>query len=120
MKKFLFILMAALLVSVPLVTAQDDEVVLRHMVFETPNLNAEFWDNSIEAALADLPDYIKVEKITTPGLDRTAYAKQLLATGQLPDILQSINTAEFIEAECCSPLIVPGLKKTSFCPMAIH
>lgn len=70
---------------------------LTYMVFETPALNAKFWDASIEAALTDLPN-VKVKKIVSPDADRNAYAKQLQASGQFPDILASINSKDFLEA----------------------
>lgn len=79
--------------------AQDDEPVeLVYLTFETPVLDAAFWDNSFVDVLTRMPEYVTVNRIISPDLDRTTYAKQLLASGQFPDLLQSINTQEFVDA----------------------
>src|SRR6266567_4674040 len=59
----------------------------------------------INAALATLPkdSNITVQRIVSPGIDRSTYAKQLLASDQFPDILQSINTQDFIDANLLIP-----------------
>ncbi|QAY72668.1 extracellular solute-binding protein [Agromyces protaetiae] len=75
---------------------------LTFMVFETPALDAAFWDTSIDNALAGLPG-VKVDKIVSPDADRNAYAKQLQASGQFPDILSSINPKDFLEAGLLQP-----------------
>ena len=76
--------------------AGDSE--LTFMTFETPALDATFWDTSIDNALADLPG-VTVKKIVSPDADRNAYAKQLQASGQFPDVLSSINPKDFLEAD---------------------
>jgi len=90
---------AASLVALTACTAStpDSGSTLTFMTFETPALDATFWDNSIEAALTDLPG-VEVEKIVSPDADRNAYAKQLQASGQFPDVLASINPKDFLEA----------------------
>lgn len=78
---------------------------LTFMVFETPALDAAFWDTSIDNALAGLPG-VTVDKIVSPpDADRNAYAKQLQASGQFPpDILSSINPPkDFLEAGLLEP-----------------
>ena len=77
-------------------TGGDSE--LTFMTFETPALDAAFWDTSIDNALADLPG-VTVNKIVSPDADRNAYAKQLQASGQFPDVLSSINPKDFLEAD---------------------
>ena len=74
-------------------------------MFESPVLTAEYWDKNIADAIknAGLEGKVTVKKIVSPGIDRTTYAKQLLASGQLPDIMQSINTQEFIDAGILTP-----------------
>ena len=67
------------------------------MVFETPALGASFWDTSIDRALTNLPG-VTVNKIVSPDADRNAYAKQLQASGQFPDVLSSINPKDFLDA----------------------
>ncbi|GAA0380387.1 ABC transporter substrate-binding protein [Acrocarpospora corrugata] len=78
------------------------EVELSFLVFETPNLNSAFWDAAIARATAKVPG-VKIKKLVTPNVDRTAYAKQLDASGNLPDILQSVNPAGFAEAGKLAP-----------------
>jgi raffinose/stachyose/melibiose transport system substrate-binding protein len=100
--------LALLFLIIPLTlrsaTAQD-KVTLVFLTFESPSLTAQFWDNAINAALSKMPDgaNITVQRIVSPNIDRTAYAKQLLASGQFPDLLQSINTQEFIDANLLQP-----------------
>jgi len=72
------------------------------MTFETPALGAAFWDASIEAAKKEVPG-ISINKIISPDADRNAYAKQLQASGQFPDILSSINPKDFLEAGLLEP-----------------
>ncbi|MFD5030797.1 ABC transporter substrate-binding protein [Streptomyces sp. NPDC058405] len=75
---------------------------LTFMTFETPALTAKFWDTSISEAQKAVPD-VKVKKIVSPDADRTAYAKQLQASGQFPDILSSINPKDFTAAGLLKP-----------------
>jgi ABC-type glycerol-3-phosphate transport system substrate-binding protein len=83
--------------SAPATSSPAAESKLSFMTFETPALDAAFWDNSIQVALKDLPG-VTIDKIITPGADRNGYAKQLQASGQFPDILASINPRDFLEA----------------------
>ena len=82
--------------------AKADDVALTFMTFETPALDATFWDGSIERAVAQVPG-VNVKKIITPTADRNAYAKQLQASGQFPDVLASINPKDFLEAGLLLP-----------------
>ena len=82
--------------------AKADDVALTFMTFETPALDATFWDGSIERAVAQVPG-VNVKKIVTPTADRNAYAKQLQASGQFPDVLASINPKDFLEAGLLLP-----------------
>ena len=75
---------------------------LSFLTFETPALDATFWDNSIKVALQQVPG-LSIDKIVTPGADRNGYAKQLQASGQFPDILASINPRDFLEAGLLEP-----------------
>src|SRR5260221_5557957 len=99
-------LMAFILLSVSLAAFQpiraDEPPKLVFLTFESPALTASFWDNSIKAAIGKSTDYT-VQRIVSPGIDRTTYAKQLLASDQFPDLLQSINTQEFIDAKLLTP-----------------
>jgi ABC-type glycerol-3-phosphate transport system substrate-binding protein len=67
------------------------------LVFETPNLNAQYWDAAIKRVTNKNPD-ISVKKIVSPDQDRTTYAKQLLTSGQFPDVMIAVSPAGFAEA----------------------
>jgi len=99
----------------------QEQVELTLMVFESPALTAEYWDATIESTLELVPDYITVEKITSPNLDRDAYAKQLQATDQFPDIPFAVTISDFAQAGLFTPFdeeflqenfIVPNGSKT--------
>jgi ABC-type glycerol-3-phosphate transport system substrate-binding protein len=88
---------------------------LTFLTFETPALDAKFWDKSIDAALTDLPG-VTVDKIVSPDADRNAYAKQLQASGQFPDVLSSINPKDFLEAKLLKPFDQGWLKSNFLLP----
>ncbi|MFE2728106.1 ABC transporter substrate-binding protein [Kitasatospora sp. NPDC059327] len=67
------------------------------LTFETPNLDAAYWDDAIARAEKKVPG-LKVKKLVAPSIDRTGYAKQLLASGQFPDLLVSVSPVGFAEA----------------------
>ncbi|MFL6145176.1 MAG: ABC transporter substrate-binding protein [Labedaea sp.] len=67
------------------------------LTFETPNLTPQVWDAAIKRVTDKHPD-IKVKKLVSPTQDRTAYAKQLLASNQLPDVLIAVSPAGFAES----------------------
>ena len=71
-------------------------IELDFLVFETPNLPAEFWDDAIARTVADFPQF-EINKIVAPDLNIGDFLKQLAATDQLPDVMMSnFSTAEFI------------------------
>src|SRR5690348_8707260 len=68
------------------------------LTFETPNLTPAYWDAAIERVTGKNPD-IKVKKLVSPTADgRTDYAKQLLTSGQFPDVMIAVSPAGFAEA----------------------
>src|SRR5882757_9856452 len=68
------------------------------LTFETPNLTPAYWDAAIKRATDKYPD-IKVKKLVSPTADgRTDYAKQLLQSGQFPDVMIAVSPAGFAEA----------------------
>src|SRR5947207_14506952 len=67
------------------------------LTFETPNLTPQVWDAAIKRVTDKNPD-ITVKKLVSPTQDRTAYAKQLLASNQLPDVLIAVSPAGFAES----------------------
>jgi multiple sugar transport system substrate-binding protein/raffinose/stachyose/melibiose transport system substrate-binding protein len=95
---------------------EQEQVVLRMMVFESPALTAEYWDNAIAQALELVPDYISVEKITSPSLDRDAYAKQLQATDQFPDMLMAVTISDFAQAGLLTPFDEDFLQENFIVP----
>jgi ABC-type glycerol-3-phosphate transport system substrate-binding protein len=75
---------------------------LTYLTFETPSLTASFWDTSIANATKQVPG-VTVRKLVAPSTDRDAYAKQLQASGQFPDLLQSITPSTFVQAGLLKP-----------------
>ncbi|MFC1405185.1 MULTISPECIES: ABC transporter substrate-binding protein [Streptacidiphilus] len=75
---------------------------LTYLTFETPSLTASFWDSSIANAEKKVPG-LTVKKLVAPSTDRDAYAKQLQASGQFPDLLQSITPSTFATAGLLKP-----------------
>lgn len=68
------------------------------LVFETPNLTPEYWDAAIKRVTDKHPDIV-VNKLVAPSAgERNAYAKQLLASGQLPDVMQAIAPSGLAES----------------------
>jgi multiple sugar transport system substrate-binding protein len=67
------------------------------LTFETPNLTPQVWDANIKRVTDKYPD-ISVKKLVSPTQDRTAYAKQLLTSGQFPDVLAAVSPAGFAES----------------------
>jgi len=81
---------------------ESGETALTYLVFETPSLDAKFWDTSIAAATTETPG-VKINKIVAPSTDRDGYAKQLQQSGQFPDLLQSITPSNFVGAGLLKP-----------------
>jgi ABC-type glycerol-3-phosphate transport system substrate-binding protein len=77
--------------------AAKGDVTLTFLTFETPNLTAAFWDEAIARTSALVPG-VKIEKLVSPTVDRLTYAKQLSASGQLPDIMIAVSPADFAKA----------------------
>src|SRR3954453_315639 len=78
----------------------DQEITF--LTFETPNLTPAYWDAAIKRVTDKNPD-IKVRKLGSPTADgRTDYAKQLLTSGQFPDVMIAVSPAGFAEAGALS------------------
>src|SRR3954470_15054064 len=68
------------------------------LTFETPNLTPAYWDAAIKRVTDKNPG-VKVKKLVAPTADgRTSYAKQLLQSGQFPDVMIAVDSAGFAEA----------------------
>jgi multiple sugar transport system substrate-binding protein len=74
---------------------RKQDITITWMTFETPNLPAAFWDDVRTRFEAANPG-INVKRLVTPTLDRDGYAKQLLASGQFPDVLQAITPQDYV------------------------
>ncbi len=89
------IAVAALAVSASAAPRQHrDTVTITWMMFETPNLPLSYWQDIVNRFEAANPG-INVQLLPSPTTDRDAYAKQLLASGQFPDVLQSITLQDY-------------------------
>ncbi len=109
------------LAGMPSILAEEkDDVTLTMMVFESPALTAEVWDTAIETVLKGLPSYININKITSPNLDRDAYAKQLQATGQFPDIPVAVTISDFAQAGLLTPFDDAWLEETFIMPRGAY
>jgi len=77
-------------------TGGDKEITF--LTFETPNLTPAYWDAAIKRVTDKNPG-IKVNKLVAPTADgRTSYAKQLLQSGQFPDVMIAVDPTGFAEA----------------------
>jgi ABC-type glycerol-3-phosphate transport system substrate-binding protein len=76
-------------------TKRRADVTITWMTFETPNLPASFWED-VRTRFEKANPGISVKRLVTPTLDRDAYAKQLLASGQFPDVLQAITPQDYV------------------------
>ena len=92
------------LVFLPLTVTAKEKIELDFMVFETPNLPAEFWDDAIARTVEEFPEF-KINKLVPPNVGSMGdYLKQLKATDQFPDVMMSnFAVAEFIEAGLLLP-----------------
>src|SRR2546430_16360011 len=77
--------------------ASQGQKEISFLTFETPNLTPQYWDAAIKRVTDKNPD-ITVKKLVSPTQDRTAYAKQLLTSGQFPDVMIAVSPAGFAEA----------------------
>ncbi|MER6952045.1 extracellular solute-binding protein [Nonomuraea sp. NPDC000554] len=71
-------------------TSTGGKKEITFLTFETPNLPPALWDAQIKRITDKHPDIV-VKKLVAPSAgERNAYAKQLLASGQLPDVMAAI------------------------------
>src|SRR3984885_9609412 len=78
------------------------KVTLSYLTFLTPDLTAQFWSKSIAAAAKGAPG-VTIKQDVAPSTDRDTYAKQLLQSGQFPDLLQSITPSLYTSAGLLTP-----------------
>ncbi|MBM9503495.1 ABC transporter substrate-binding protein [Actinacidiphila acididurans] len=75
---------------------------LTYMTFNTPSLTPAFWKTSIARAEKAVPG-VTIKQIVAPSTDRDSYAKQLQASGQFPDLLESITPSQYTDAGLLQP-----------------
>ncbi|WP_326791532.1 extracellular solute-binding protein [Streptomyces sp. NBC_00841] len=89
----------------PASSDSGDDVTLTFLVSESPNLTPEYWDAAIKRASEKVPG-VTIKKVV--GENTQAYAQQLFASGQAPDIFatgianglaQKGELAEYTRAE---------------------
>jgi ABC-type glycerol-3-phosphate transport system substrate-binding protein len=78
------------------------KTTLTYMTFNTPSLTAAFWQTSIANAQQTVPG-LTIKQLVAPSTDRDSYAKQLEASGQFPDLLQSITPSQYTGAGLLQP-----------------
>src|SRR5690348_11535122 len=78
-------------------TSAGGKKEITFLTFETPNLTPQYWDAAIKRITDQHPD-IAVKRLVSPTQDRTAYAKQLLQSGQFPDVMIAVSPAGLAEA----------------------
>jgi ABC-type glycerol-3-phosphate transport system substrate-binding protein len=79
-----------------------NKVTLTYLTFLTPDLTPSFWANSIAEAEKAVPG-VTIKQDVDPTTDRDTYAKQLLAAGEFPDLLQSITPSLYTQAGLLTP-----------------
>jgi raffinose/stachyose/melibiose transport system substrate-binding protein len=78
------------------------KATLTYLTFRTPDLTAGFWSTSIAAAEKAVPG-VTIKQDVAPTTDRDSYAKQLLQSGEFPDLLQSITPSLYTSAGLLTP-----------------
>ncbi|GIH15695.1 ABC transporter substrate-binding protein [Rugosimonospora africana] len=96
------LLLLAACSSSPSSSGADGKVTLTYLTFNTPSLTPTFWKNSIAAAQKSVPG-VTIKQVVAPNTDRDSYAKQLKASGQFPDLLQSITPSQYTSANLLQP-----------------
>ncbi len=79
-----------------------EKKVVTFLTFTSPSITKSFWEDQAALIEEANPD-ISIELLYTPDLDRHGYAKQLLASGQLPDVIWDAPLTEFVEAGALLP-----------------
>jgi ABC-type glycerol-3-phosphate transport system substrate-binding protein len=82
--------------------ATVDKVALDFLTFTSPNVTKALWEKAVAGVEAKYPN-VKINLLYTPSLDRQGYAKQLLATGQLPDLTWDVPVNDFVKAGALLP-----------------
>ena len=84
------------------VSAAPKKTEVKFLTFTSPALSKSFWQAQAKAIEKANPD-ITIKVLFTPTLDRHGYAKQLLASGQLPDVIWDVPLTDFVKAGALQP-----------------
>lgn len=76
---------------------EEEQIELSYLVFNSPNLGPEIWEAAVDRYEETHPN-VTVKIVTAPDTDITAYAQQLAGSGQLPDVVTSVDATQFVEA----------------------
>ncbi len=82
--------------------AANKKTEVTFLTFTSPSLSKTFWATQAKAIEKANPG-ISIKLLFTPTLDRTGYAKQLLSTGQLPDVIWEAPLTDFVKAGALLP-----------------
>jgi ABC-type glycerol-3-phosphate transport system substrate-binding protein len=82
--------------------AASQKTQVTFLTFTSPSLSKSFWAKQA-AAIEKANPTISIKLLFTPTLDRTGYAKQLLASGQLPDVIWDAPLTDFVKAGALLP-----------------
>jgi ABC-type glycerol-3-phosphate transport system substrate-binding protein len=82
--------------------ASSGKTEVSFLTFTSPSITKSFWQEQVAAIEKKNPN-ITIKLLYTPSLDRTGYAKQLLASGQLPDVIWDAPLTDFVTAKALLP-----------------
>jgi len=91
-------------------TSAQGPASITFLTFQSPNLTKAFWETQVADIQKQYPK-LKVKIEYTPGLDRQGYAKQLLASGNLPDVIWDAPLTDFVKAGALLPYESSDLSK---------
>jgi ABC-type glycerol-3-phosphate transport system substrate-binding protein len=83
-------------------SSSSSAATLTYLTFNTPSLTPAFWASSIATAQKTVPG-LTIKQVVSPTTDRDSYAKQLEASGQFPDLLESITPSQYTAAGLLQP-----------------
>lgn len=97
-------------VSLQKVAKATDPCTISFLTFQSPALTDKFWKKQV-ADIKKIYPKLTVKIQYTPGLDRQAYASQLLAAGNLPDVVWEVPMADFVKAGALLPFSAADIAK---------
>ena len=92
-------------------TSASAKCTISFLTFQSPALTDKFWKTQVAAVAKILPN-VTVKIQYTPGLDRQAFASQLLAAGNLPDVVWETPIPDFVKAGALLAYSAADITKT--------